>query len=140
MKIKIRQNKSNSLSNNIKKIDIITEHDELVEGATVTWSFIQSSGSLKVFHSMDAEENVFLNYENVSNPNFNLNFEEEGKCKIKIVCCISTPRETVVEVKSLNDDGDIVVAEETVILFNSEYFESGELELEYDDGIEDEWV
>mgnify|MGYP006414439485 FL=1 len=113
---------------------------DYVFGYRLIWGFERTSGDVVIFHSVDAGEGRFLNYGETFSPEITINFVEEGTCGIKVICCIETPSTEIIDIKSINDDGELIIEQEEIEIWNKEYIKSGEITLTYDGGTEEGWV
>lgn len=140
MNIQIKEDASNSLGANEKRILARINNPPESYDMPPTWSFIEVSSPTNstILHSNDTVEGTFLRYGEDETPTIFLNLSEEGTYEIKIVCKIGriVPSETAI--MTLNDDGELVETYEMIDKNEYDFYESSVLTLVYSQ--DNEWT
>jgi hypothetical protein len=131
--IQVRKNQIQSLTgNNIYRVDCKLTTD-IKSIANVVWSFkCIDKLNTSLFHSTNAEEEVFLNYANEYEPLLQITVPEAGQYNVVVIARIERKQLKDIEITRLDENNNLstVTESQEVTLFDT--FESAPLVITID--------
>jgi hypothetical protein len=142
MNIQVKENVNNRINSLEKIIDSRIVDISSATYDSIVWSFIvvNSPTGSTVYHSKDCEEGVYLNYNNPESPEISFLVDIEGTYSIKLTCRLTTYTEGTTDIRTLDNDGNLIESSEVVTLSNHEFLESNSIELVYKTSVDDGWI